>query len=294
MDLTLINSQRGSIKGIGVAHLNSNKKSVCVQLQGGLGNQLFGWATGFALSTKLNLSLALDTRNLLARPYELSAFKLSEQIHLTYTIDKNIRRFNLLDSSFEEKSFQYDKRFEDISKPKRLKGYFQSWKYFDAYQNEIRSLLCLKKESNALRSLSEITTTYQVLGVHIRRGDYVGLENYHGLTSSSYFKNAVKIIQKLSGFEKIMVFSDQIDIAREVFPGADYYISSKELRSSPETLILMSRCNSLIGSNSSFSWWAGYISSSNSAVRIFPRPWFTNASIDSRDLLPPNWLTLGI
>ena len=274
--------------------MNRDKKSISVELQGGLGNQLFGWAAGFALSKKMNLDLTLNTSNLIARQYELDTFKLSEKIELSNTKESRIRRMNLTGTSFEEKSFQYDKRFENISMPKRLRGYFQSWKYFDDYQSEIQSFLRLKQESNDLRSLSEITTTYQVLGVHIRRGDYVGLENYHGLTSSTYFKNAVQVIRKMSGFEKIMVFSDDILAAREIFQEADYYISSQELSSSPETLILMSRCKSFIGSNSSFSWWAGYIGSSHSELCIFPRPWFTNTSIDSRDLLPPNWITLGI
>jgi hypothetical protein len=294
IDLTLLNSQRGSNNGIGVAHLNPHRKSINVQLQGGLGNQLFGWATGFALSRKLNLSLSFDTSKLVFRPYELGAFKLSEQVQSTYTKERIIRRLNPIDTSFVEKSFQYDKRFEKVMKPTSLKGYFQSWKYFDSYQSEIQSLVSLKQESNDLRMLSEITTAYQVLAVHIRRGDYVGLENYHGITSTTYFKNAVETIRMLSRFEKIMVFSDDIVVAREVFPGADYYISSQELGSSPETLILMSRCKSLIGSNSSFSWWAGYIGASQSEFCIFPRPWFTDTSIESRDLLPPNWITLGI
>jgi len=274
--------------------LNPDKKSISVELQGGLGNQLFGWAAGFALSKKLKLDLTLNTSNLIARRYELDAFTLSEKIKLSNAKESRIRRMNLTDTSFEEKSFQYDKRFEDISRPKRLRGYFQSWKYFDDHESDIQTLLNLRQESNDLRLLSEITTTYQVLGVHIRRGDYVGLENYHGLTSSTYFKNAVQMIRNLSGFEKVMVFSDDIVVARDVFPEGDYYISSQDLDSSPETLILMSRCKSFIGSNSSFSWWAGYIGSNHSGIRIFPRPWFTETSMDSRDLLPPNWITLGI
>lgn len=273
--------------------MNPSSKSICVELQGGLGNQLFGWAAGFALSKKLNSKLTLDSSNLIARGYELDDFRLSESTPSANTRGKGSRGFTLIGDVFEEESFRYDTRFERIVKPKTLRGYFQSWKYFDLYENEIKSNIILKKESDSLIRLSDELEKYRVLGMHIRRGDYIGLENYHGLTSSTYFKNAVQIIQKLSGFEKIMVFSDQIDIAKEVFPGGDYYISSKELSSSPETLILMSRCNSLIGSNSSFSWWAGYIGQSGSAVRIFPRPWFTNSSIDSRDLLPPNWLTLG-
>lgn len=273
--------------------MNSRRKSICVELQGGLGNQLFGWAAGFSLSKKLNTNLTLNSRNLIMRGYELDEFKLSDEILLTNPGGNLFSSINLIDDSFKEESFKYDEKFENLRKPTTLKGYFQSWKYFDVYGDEIRSLLALKEESENLVTLSEELKKYQILGIHIRRGDYVGLEDYHGLTSTTYFKNAVQIIQKLSGYEKIMVFSDSIEIAKEVFPDGDYFISSRELNSSPETLILMSRCNSLIGSNSSFSWWAGYIGSSNSSPRIFPRPWFTNTSIDTRDLLPPNWLTLG-
>lgn len=293
MDLTLVNYGCSPNQRKGVLHLNSRRKSICVDLQGGLGNQLFGWAAGLSLSMKLNTNLTLNSRNLIARGYELDEFKLSDEILLDNSGRNRFSGIKLIDNTFEEESFQYDERFKNLKKPKTLKGYFQSWKYFDEFEDKIKSLLVLKEESENLVTLSEELKKYQILGIHIRRGDYVGLEDYHGLTSTTYFKNAVQVIRKLSGYEKIMVFSDQIEVAKEVFPDGDYYISSRELSSSPETLILMSRCESLIGSNSSFSWWAGYLGSNNSISRIFPRPWFTNTSIDSRDLLPPNWLTLG-
>jgi hypothetical protein len=139
-----------------------------------------------------------------------------------------------------------------------------------------------------------MTTAYQVLGVHIRRGDYVGLENYHGLTSSRYFKNAVQMIQQLSGFEKIMVFSDDIAVAREVFPQGNYYISSQDLDSSPETLILMSRCESFIGSNSSFSWWAAWLNPSPDKVVLSPphERWLNMPNCATSDVIPDSWIQL--
>lgn len=274
--------------------MKANLGSITVEMQGGLGNQLFGWAAGYALSKRLGLNLTLDISNLISRPYELDAFKLSENIAISKNKRLSTPRLLSKRSVFTETSFRYDRDFEEIKRPKLIKGYFQSWKYFHSSREAIRSQLSLKEESEDLRRLLEIVGEYRVLAVHVRRGDYVGLSNYHGLTSDGYFKNAIELMENFSNFEKIMVFSDDIESARRMLPEANYFISSKELNSSPETITLMSRCESLIGSNSSFSWWAGFLTNDDSALRIFPRPWFANESLDSRDLLPAKWITLGI
>jgi hypothetical protein len=60
-----------------------------------------------------------------------------------------------------------------------------------------------------------------------------------------------------------------------------------------ENLVLMSICKGLIGANSSLSLWAGLAMDDVDAVRIFPRPWFTTKDLDTRDLLPPSFITLG-
>jgi len=131
------------------------------------------------------------------------------------------------------------------------------------------------------------------VAIHIRRGDYVNLQNYHGLTTKEYFQNSMKYLREFHGIDlPVLVFSDDIDKAREIIPDAFKYVAKEDTRNDWDTLLLMANAQALVGSNSSFSWWAAY--GGNSNVAIFPNPWFQNRKIDSSDLLHPDWLRLGI
>lgn len=274
--------------------MKSHNKTVTVELQGGLGNQLFGWATGLCLSTRIGADLVLNTRNLKYRPYELDNFLIS---HHVSTTDRNTHSRNGIfkpSYNFIEASFAHDDRIREINKSVTLRGYFQSPKYFQDISQTIRSQVQLQSLSSNYFDLEAIVKRESTLAIHVRRGDYVGLENYHGLTTQNYFHKGIEIAHKLAHFEKVMVFSDDIQAARTVIDAADYYISSEQLPSAAETMILMSKCSALIGSNSSFSWWAGYLGDTPSSIRIFPRPWFAESNLDTRDLLLNHWITLGI
>ena len=59
-----------------------------------------------------------------------------------------------------------------------------------------------------------------------------------------------------------------------------------------EVVLILSRVDGLVIANSSFSWWTGFIGERPRRVVIAPRPWLTRSDIDTRDLLPPHWLTL--
>jgi hypothetical protein len=268
--------------------------SIVVRLEGGLGNQLFGWAAGFQLARRLNLKLELDASLLIQRKLGLDSFNLSRDINILTNSPKKrkdpIRSLPL----FREKNFRFDTRICEIDEPVVISGYFQSWRYFVESESEIRRLITLRDESTQLKSLRERLSFQEVLGIHVRRGDYIGLENHHGITHSEYFRQSIVLADKLTSFSKIAVFSDDISAAKETIPDADYYISDKEISSPAENLILMSECVALIGSNSSFSWWAGFVSDGVEKVRIFPRPWFTGEDLDTRDLLPKHWITLGL
>jgi hypothetical protein len=268
--------------------------SVTVELQGGLGNQLFGWAAGLSIARKLNRNLALNTNNLQYRPYELHNFNLEEEVTSFNQSISRWHRFSRTTQVFSEKSFRFDPHFTNIDEPVILKGYFQSPKYFESEAELVRRLVALKNPTTEYLKLEADVSQFSTLAIHIRRGDYVGLQNYHGLTSERYFDNAITVARKVQNFDKTMVFSDDINLAKKIVPSADSFISSSELASAAENLILMSKCNGLIGSNSSFSWWGGFLGDDYSKIRIFPRPWFTEKNIDTRDLLLNHWLTLGI
>ena len=110
-----------------------------------------------------------------------------------------------------------------------------------------------------------------------------------GLTTERYFVDALKYIEKIFPYAKKVVFSDDITEAKKLLPECDLYIGKDELPSAVETLILMSKSSAIIGSNSSFSWWAAFLSEAPDFCKIFPEPWFRDESIDTNDLVPPSW-----
>lgn len=272
---------------------DSSNKGIQVELQGGLGNQLFGWSCGYAISKKLSLELNLDTSRLTQHGFQLGSMNHGGKISLNQG-EKNQRILRRgFQNIFQEESFLYDRRIQNINGPVRLKGYFQSWKYFSEFNVEIRKIVTQSSiTSPQAQDIFSKIHSMNLNVVHIRRGDYTNLESYHGLTSINYYNRARALLSHAGQNPKYVVFSDDIRIAREIWPDAEMYVSQSEVPSSFENLLLMSKGKNFIGSNSSFSWWASYLNTEQ-GLKIFPRPWFSSLVNDTRDLLLPDWLTLG-
>jgi hypothetical protein len=124
--------------------------------------------------------------------------------------------------------------------------------------------------------------------VHVRRGDYIGKEHYHGLVSREYLAAARERLLDINPNLNFVVFSDSVDIAKKDFPFAEKYISEEDLSKPSENLLLMARMGGLIASNSSLSWWAAFLNQ-RTEMNFFPDPWFSNPDLDTQDLLPPTW-----
>jgi hypothetical protein len=181
----------------------------------------------------------------------------------------------------------------DLEAPVTLNGYFQSKKYFADHHEEIFDLLT----TNALQTpeLAELIGFFgrDWIAVHIRRGDYLKNSHVHTIPAKSYYQRAVTLLRQATGIDRIVVFSDDIEAAQEIGINADSYIGAESLPSPGDNLILMSQAGGFVGSNSSFSWWAAFLSQPSNRLNVFPRPWFAANQASTRDLLEPHWLTLG-
>jgi hypothetical protein len=189
-----------------------------------------------------------------------------------------------------ERNLIFDPTIFSIKPGKVLCGYFQSYKYFIGFENEIQRELIqgFQGGRDYLDLLNELDGS-QWVAIHVRRQDYVLLSETFGLTSETYFEESIRYIESLFPGIKKIAFSDDVTEAREILPCCDMYIGHNELASSVETLILMSNSSAIIGSNSSFSWWAAFLSNSPDDCKIFPEPWFRDESIDTSGLVPPTW-----
>lgn len=273
-------------------------KVVTVRIQGGLGNQMFGWAAGFSLAKANKASLILDLTLMKKGQFALNEFLL-DKFGTTYSKvnSPRLHRYPPFRKNFDffEKDFKFDARFNSLEPNVRLNGYFQSWKYFENYDAEIRfQLNTLSEPSKEFSGWIDYFGTRDFLAIHIRRGDYMNLTSFHGLTTREYYERAIKLIKSLHNNLEIVVFSDDIGLAKQIIEKDAIYIGPSDLKSPNENILLMSRAYSIIGSNSSFSWWAAWLNDKEDSLNIFPRPWFTENKINTIDLLKPSWITLGI
>ena len=175
-----------------------------------------------------------------------------------------------------------------------LIGYFQSYIYAETLKsiNAIQSIK-YKYKSVKLDELFDLAAVESPLIVHIRLGDY-RTEHRIGLLSQFYYSNGIKSQWESGKYNKIWVFSDEIEKCKHYIPD-DYmdfvrWIGEVD-NSASATLEAMRYGKGYIIGNSSFSWWGAYLSYTMNPQVIHPHPWFSQQE-DPKDLLPINWIAL--
>lgn len=279
----------GQINLAGRRASEDRPKVIEVSLRGGLGNQLFGFAAGFAIARRLNLPLRLFTGLLGDADPNNRRFELAEIVSGTASWGEK----RLCAEAHMESSFAYDPALESIPPGVVIDGYFQSEKYFRSVRMDVDKLIRSSTSFAAGRAELE---GQDFIGLQIRRGDYLlpNQEKFHGLTTAQYFKASVDLLRELHGPLPIKVFTDDPGAASELIVGIDGAAFEHPAPSSNSLRVLgaLSSARSLCISNSSFGWWAAWLSSAGGHV-VAPRPWFRERTIDTKDLLPESWITLG-
>jgi len=293
-----------------------NPSPITVKLVGGLGNQLFIWATAFHLRRTRDLEVILDASECTEWGNQIGDFGINVDVpgpmfpdgllpgrfkanaNLIVKILRKLRQvyrsLRIGKIYWESPKKSFDATIFEIPSGKELRGYFQSYKYFNDSAGEIRELLANpvrpSQEFNTL--LGELPDSW--LAVHMRLGpDYKVMQERFGILGTRYFHEALQYIEEGLPNLPVYVFSDDIELAREVLPGCHRYIGKAQLHNPAERLIVMSHARGFIGSNSSFSWWAAFLNRDSKAIKVFPDPWFLDSSVNLDDLLPPDWIRIN-
>lgn len=255
---------------------------ISARLQGGLGNQMFQIATAHALALRVGVESG----------FVLSACHTPLQGNpSTKYIDNVLKNVNNVDvyptRGYKEANFSYNEppTIDDLI----LDGYFQSEKYFKNFETEIKDLfyinpddlLFIKKELNWDKIKKPITA------VHIRRGDYVRLADFHLACDNDYYNRAMKEI----GDSTFIFLSDDIEWVKEHFKGDNIMYSP--LTSEILDLSLMTICDNVIISNSSFSWWGAWLNKNKNKKIVGPKTWFAEKGPkDQQDVIPDDWIKI--
>lgn len=167
------------------------------------------------------------------------------------------------------------------AKNKIFYGNFESSKYFDENEDLIKELFVPKEnllEKNT--KLYETIVQSNSICITIRRGDFVSnpkFKKVHFICDSKYFYKAVEIIKQKVDKPTFIVFSDDIEWVKNNmnFGVPAFYEDGND----PiwEKLRLMYSCKHFIISNSTFSWWAQYLSRNKNKMVIAPKKWKNTA-----------------
>lgn len=182
-----------------------------------------------------------------------------------------------------------------------LQGLWQSWRYFNEYQHEVRSAFTFARKLPAeFDSLIEVLQADSTIAIHVRRGDYVANPkdaSTIGFVGLGYYRRAVAALARHlnSGF-RFVVFSDDLTWCASNLnwlPGPLSFVEVSPCNNIlPHHLDfqLLSTARNFIISNSSFAWWAAWLSRYSDKVVVAPFHWFNDLSIDSSQLCPPSWI----
>jgi len=261
--------------------------NITSNLMGGLGNYLFQIAAAYSYGLKNGHSPIFNPQT-------------STQIHRSIDVylDNILRNINIDSSvlksqSYVEPGFHYTE-IPKIEGDVYLHGYYQSDKYFEGFDKEISELFsCDEKTRERIYAKFPFLKTkeYTTCSIHVRRGDYVKIQDHHPVQSMGYFLKGVKKMPKDCYF---MIFSDDIEWCKQNFPDLPEKFFFVENQTDIEDLYTMSFCDHNIICNSTFSWWAAYLNNNPYKTVIAPSNWFGPAfsNHDTKDIYCEGWIKI--
>jgi hypothetical protein len=290
---------------------------IIVRLKGGLGNQLYQYAVGRAVSQRMNRPLLIDTRQISGegphRHYDLGVFCIHGNL-ITPLLQWCIRwacsarlgkAFRILCplvwgwEYITDREAGYD---PSIFNPRKgtlvLDGYWQSYRYFEEYRDLLLREITFRKPPDATnQQMIDQLNAVESIAVHVRRGDYVSSPLFNanlGTCSLEYYHNAVAEISRRVKNPHFFVFTDDPAWARNnlAMPGPMQVVDHNLGKADYEDLRLMTHCKYFIIANSSFSWWGAWLGRFPGKIVIAPKRWFNVDASPIEDRIPLTWLRM--
>ena len=180
----------------------------------------------------------------------------------------------------------------------RINAYCNSMRFFEAHQSAVRD------QVRAIRSPGEWYLAQKVklqsegaVALHVRWGDYLNLKLVFGTVPPSYYQRGLELLGRLHGDRPVWLFSDDPAGAAEYLRGTvsvAHIVEAPAQSSALENLLLLSAASGMVGANSSFSWWAAFLSRKADSSFVFPRPLYADGGPpEPKEWLIPDWMQIG-
>lgn len=294
---------------------------IIIRIFAGLGNQLFQYAFGRALSIQRGIEVKYDIpfdpfwkKN--TRPYELDIFSISipkasalEKMKQTKGLHTKIgaKIHSLVAQTIhtERTTIHYvhendlnSLALENIPNNAYLIGFWQNASILTPIRSTLLKELSFPDLPNVayLESLANQISKTTSVSIHIRRGDYLSNPSF-GLCEMPYYLQAIDYVQHQLEECTFFIFSDSLEWAKAQF--RDMKVNTVVVDTSKFQdyidMQLMSLCQHHIIANSSFSWWGAWLNQKPDKMVIAPEPWFDSGASENhvKEILPEEWVKLN-
>lgn len=261
---------------------------VIVKLRGGLGNQMFQYATGLAVAKRSGRNLLLDTSGYVAQPkkdtprsFGLSEFALTQETQTVMNESPALKFIRKVHAKlFPQDPYAFDPK---VFNKKVLDGFYQNERYFKSIRETLLTEFSLKDVSEKFNETEKFIRSKPSVAIHVRRGDYVTSPHanaHHGALELEYFRKAYgQMVSRIGSDFVLFIFTDDVEWTKENLTlHADSYVISGQGFTAAQELLLMSACSHQIISNSTFSWWAAWLNRNESKIVIAPRQWMRTSA----------------
>lgn len=300
--------------------------AVIINLKDGLGNQMFQYALGYVLSKKNKTELKLDLRvfkekkinppkDYVQRKYDLDifgivpkepsyfdlikTFQLNKRYVVRYNINKFLDKFNFI--NILERGRKFETRIlKNTKKTLYIDGYWQCEKYFSKFRDDILKIFnfkSLKKKQKNIEFICKINIENSVC-LNVRRTDHMIFDKKEfDVVDFDYYKKAINYFKStLSPNIKFYIFSDDLEWCKNIFKNIKNIIIVNHLYSGNKFynyLYLMTNFRNFIIPNSTFAWWAAWLSTKKNKIVVAPKRWSGKLSMNKIDILPNKWVKIS-
>jgi len=267
-----------------------------------LGNLMFVFAATVGIAAQNNMTPIIDRSSSLVDAFhivELIVDNMDNALLASSVVNYREQRASTYEASTRHLLLSLGRTQRPTNV--RICCYLQSWRYFDQSADRVRRNFRFREpvadaaDAFIAASSSGSDSGKTRVGVHVRHG--YASDAYKGgyiVAPLQYLRSAMRYFTDRYRHVEFVVCSDNITWCRENLPTAVDFASGARMKfslaNSPEVdLAILARCDHVIMSVGTFSWWAAWLAN---GTAIYYADWPAPSSLLAfqSDYFPPHWI----